>query len=114
MTTAPQIVSKEALLKRRFGVVDVPVDGVGVVQVRPLSRAEALELQGVEMPVAEVERRLVSKAMVSPSLTEDEVRIWQENSPAGELEPVANRIAELSGMVPESAKEAMKTFRSES
>lgn len=108
-----EILSKEALLARRFGVVDVPVDGVGTVQVRPLSRAEALELQGVEMPVAEMERRLLSKALVSPKLTEDDVRAWQENSPAGEIEPIANEIARLSGMVPDSAKEAVKTFRNE-
>lgn len=106
-----ETLTKEALLARRFGVHDVPVEGVGVVQVRALSRAEALALQGVEMPVAEMERRLLAKALVSPKLTEDEVREWQENSPAGEIEPIANEIARLSGMVPDSAKEAVKTFR---
>ena len=111
---APQLVTKDALLARRFGVHDVEVKDVGIVQVRPLSRAEALELQGVELPVAEIERRLLAKALVSPRLTEDEVGCWQANSPADEIEPVANEIARLSGMVPESAKEAVKTFRDES
>ena len=111
---APQVVSKEALLAKRFGVFDVEIPDVGTVQVRPLSRAEALAVQGVEMPAAIMEQKLIAKAMVSPRLTEDEVRLWQENSPAGELEPVGNRIMELSGMKPESAKEAVKTFRDES
>jgi hypothetical protein len=109
-----EFLSKEALLARRFGVHDLEVEGVGVVQVRPLSRAEALEVQGVEMPVAVMEQKLISKAMVSPKLTEDDVRVWQENSPAGELEPVGDKIMILSGMKKESAKEAVKTFRDES
>lgn len=112
--TVPQVVTKSALLAKRFGVHDVEVKGVGIVQVRPLSRAEALELQGVELPVAEIERRLLAKALVSPKLTEDEVGRWQANSPADEIEPVANEIARLSGMVSEAAKEAVKTFRDES
>ncbi len=104
-------ISKEDLLAERFGVVDVEIPGVGTVQVRPLSRAEALAVQGVELHPAVLEQRLLSAAMVSPKLTESEVRTWQENSPAGELEPVADRILVLSGMKQESAKEAVKTFR---
>lgn len=104
---------KAALLARRFGVHDVEIPGVGTVQVRPLSRAEALELQGTELPTAVMERQLLAKALVSPALTEDEVRIWQENSPAGELDPVGDAVLTLSGMKKESAKEAVKTFRDE-
>jgi hypothetical protein len=109
-----EILSKEALLARRFGVEDVEIVGVGTVQVRPLSRTEALETQGLELSALEMERRLISKAMISPKLTEAEVATWQANSPAGELEPVADRILTLSGMKQESAKEAVKTFRDES
>jgi hypothetical protein len=95
---------KAALLARRFGVHDVEIEGVGVVQVRPLSRAEALAIQGVEMAPAEMERRLLAAAMVAPKLTEDEVGVWQENSPAGELDPVGEAILRLSGMSKDAAK----------
>lgn len=111
--TSPHAVSKEALLARRFGVHDVEVKGVGAVQVRPLSRAEALALQGQDMSDAEMERRLLAKALVSPQLTEAEVATWQENSPAGEIQDIADEIARLSGMTKEAAKEAVKTFRDE-
>jgi hypothetical protein len=104
-------VSKVDLLKKRFGVEDVEIPGVGTVRVRPLSRAEALELQGKEMAAAEVERKLVALAMVEPALTEDEVGTWQANSPAGELEPIGAAIRRLSGLEQASAKEAVKQFR---
>lgn len=104
-------IDKAALLAKRFGVEDVEIPGVGTVQIRPLSRAEGLALQGAELDVAEMERRLVSLAMISPQLTEDEVRQWQENSPVGELEPITEEIIRLSGMDKAAAKEAYKQFR---
>lgn len=104
-------ISKADLLKKRFGVEDVEIPGVGMVQVRPLSRAEALALQGVELGVEEMERRLLALAVVSPQLTGDEVGEWQANSPAGELEPVVRAITRLSGMEQSAVKEAVKQFR---
>lgn len=104
-------VDKAALLKKRFGVEDVEIPGVGTVQVRPLSRAEAMKVQGVEMDAEAMERLLVSRAMVSPELTEEEVGEWQANSPAGELQPVVEAIVRLSGMEQKSAKSAYADFR---
>jgi hypothetical protein len=106
-----ETIDKTALLAKRFGVHDVEIPGVGTVQVRPLSRAEALELQGKELDAAVMEQRLLALALVAPKLTEAEVAEWQANSPAGELEPVGDAILVLSGMKKESAKEAVKTFR---
>jgi len=97
-------IDKAALLAERFGVHDVEIAGVGTVQVRPLSRAEALALQGRELDAAHMERHLLALAMVAPKLTEDEVGTWQANSPAGELEPVADKILTISGMKKEAAK----------
>lgn len=104
-------ISKTDLLKKRFGVVDFEIPEVGTVQIRPLSRAEALTVQGVEMDAAEMEQKLVSMAMVEPKLTENDVKTWQENSPAGELEPVTQEIARISGLTQDAAKDAVKTFR---
>ena len=105
-------VSKADLLKRRFGVEDVAIEGVGTVKVRALSRAEALSLQGVEMTVEDMERKLLALAMVDPKLTEDEVAQWQANSPAGELQPVVLAITRMSGLEQTAAKEAVQQFRS--
>lgn len=106
-------VDKAALLRKRFGVEDVEVGGVGTVQVRPLSRAEALELRGKEMTEAEMEVRLLAAAVVAPKLTEDDVRAWQEASPAGELDPVVRTIVRLSGMEVSAPKAAFPEVRAD-
>lgn len=103
-------ISKEDLIKTRFGVEDVEIPGVGTVKVRPLTRGEALQLQGVEMDVVEMEQKLLSRAMVEPKLTEAEVKEWQDNSAAGEIQVITEAIIRLSGMEQYAAREAMKRF----
>lgn len=104
-------IDKAALLKARSDQKDVEIPGVGTVRIRSLTRAEALALQGKETPVSEIEQKLLSAALVDPKLTEDEVRQWQEASPAGELEPIMEAILDLSGMAREAPKEAYQRFR---
>jgi len=106
------IVDKSALLAKRFGVEDVELpSGVGSVQVRPLSRAEAHGLRGVEMTEEEMEVRLLALAMVEPKLTEAEVKEWAGVAPAGELEPVVRTIVRISGMEQHAAKAAFPEAR---
>lgn len=105
------MIHKERLLTARLAERDVAIEGVGTVRIRALTRAQALSVRNVELERAELERRLLSWAMVDPELSEDEARAWQEASPAGELEVVTDAIAELSGMVETAPKEAMRTFR---
>lgn len=102
---------KEALFKSRLKEKDVPIPDVGTVRVRGLNRAEVLALQGVELGVLEMERKLLSQALVDPLMSEDDVRRWQEASDPQELEPVSDAIMELSGLRPQAAKEAMLKFR---
>lgn len=99
-----ETVDKAALLAARFGVEPVEVPGVGMVQVRPLSRAEAHELRGQEMTEQEMEVRLLSLALVEPRLTDADVKAWQAVAPAGELDPVVKAILRLSGMEVQAAK----------
>ncbi|MEU7817060.1 hypothetical protein [Pseudonocardia sp. NPDC049154] len=105
-------VSKETLFKARLTEEDVEIPGVGTVRIRALSRAEVLAFRSRKVEdVADMERALLSKGLVEPALTEDEVRQWQEASAAGELEPVTRAISRLSGMDETAAKEAVKRFR---
>lgn len=104
-------VDKAALLAPRFAEEDVEIPGVGSVRIRSLSRAEALEVRGTELPYAEMERKLLAMTLVDPVLTEDEVGAWQAASPAMELEPVARAAARLCGMEVTAPKEAVKRFR---
>jgi hypothetical protein len=104
-------VDKEALFKPRLPEADVEVPGIGTFRVRGLSRAEVLKLNNVSAngPLA-VERAMLAMALVDPELSEGEVKQWQEASLAGELEPVSDKVAELSGMKDGQAKEAYQAF----
>lgn len=106
------IVDKAALLGgRAFGVTSVPIPGMGVIKIRPLSRAEALEAYGKQMSAIDMERVLVSKACVEPTFTPAEVGQWQASSAAGEMVIIVNAILELSGMDIGAGKAAYKHFR---
>lgn len=103
---------KARLLKPRLAEAEVDIEGVGTVRVRALNRGEAMSVQAVETLEAK-ERRIVALGMVSPKLTEAEVGKWQRNAPAGELEPVTQRISELSGLADGAAKKAVEEFQAE-
>lgn len=103
------MMDKEKLFTPRLPEADVEIPGVGTIRVRALNRAEVLIVEGVKSLDAK-DRKLISLGMVDPALTEAEAGRWQKASPAGELEPVTVKIAELSGMLPDSAKEAVKEF----
>lgn len=101
---------KARLLKPRLPEDTVDVEGIGTIRVRGLSRGEVFaagQLKGVEAQ----ERRFLSLGMVDPEMSEDDVKLWQRNSPAGELEPVTVKIQELSGLAQTAAKQAMISFR---
>lgn len=102
---------KELLFQPRLPEDEVPIPGVGTVRVRGLSRWEVLAAQREQSKGAgAMERVMLRFGLVDPVLTEDEVARWQKSSPAGEIEPVARRIAVLSGIAPGADKEAYKSL----
>lgn len=101
---------KELLFKPRLPEDEVEVPGLGTVRVRGLSRAEATMIESAGTTEAK-ERKILAFGMVDPALTEAEVGRWMKAAPAGEIQPVSTRIAELSGMLDDSAKAAVKSFR---
>jgi hypothetical protein len=56
-----------------------------------------------------MEAVMFAHGLVDPELTVDEVRQWQANSPAGEIQPIVERINELSGVAGASQKDAYKS-----
>lgn len=105
-------INKDALFKPRLDEQDVPVGDLGTVRIRALSRAQVLAFRNRKATdAAEIERVLLSSALIDPVLTEDEVKQWQEASAAGELEPLTQAISALSGLDTAAAKEAVKRFR---
>lgn len=104
---------KDLLFKPRVPEDDVEIPGVGTVRVRGLTRAEAVMVSETKGAAA-TERKTLALGLVDPVLTEAEAGQWQKASTAGELQKVSLRIAELSGMMPDSAKDAVRNFRDES
>lgn len=105
-------IKAKLLASRGINTRDVDIDGVGTVKVRGLTRAEVLSLQSAgEIDAADMERKLVSLAMVSPVMAEVEVGEWQAVAPAGELEPISTAIQELSGLAVKAVGTQMQRFQ---
>ena len=105
-------IKAKLLAKRGVNTRMVDVENVGKVEVRGLTRAEVLSIQGHgELDAAAMERTLLAAAMVDPALTEDEVGEWQTVAPAGELEPISTAIQELSGLKVRAVGEQMARFQ---
>lgn len=105
---------KEQLFTSGVPEADVEIPGKGTVRVRGLTRAEVLKATGGGGDIAVIERRLLAAGMVSPTLTENDARRWQERSLAYELQPVTEAIERLSGMDKGAAKEAYLEFEQDS
>jgi hypothetical protein len=105
-------VSKDDLLKPRIGEGDLTVPDVGTFRIRPLTRAQAFEVQELrEVSVLDAENLLISYGLVEPAMTQDEVARWAECAPGGELAAVSMGIGKVSGMMPGSGKESYKSVR---
>lgn len=89
---------------------DVVIDtdqGPVKVRVRGLSRQEVIHVQNTK-GVAAVEALTIHLGLLEPSMSIDQAKAWQKVSIGGEMEPVTKRIGELSGMLKDSRKAAMK------
>lgn len=102
--------TREDLLKARFGIEPFEIEGLGTVEIRSVSRELVLGLRSQEgLTPLERERILIAAAMVNPKMNEQDVADWQAASPAGEMEALTERVARLSGMTKDSAKDAVKS-----
>lgn len=99
-------IQKETVLTARLPHEDFTVDGQGDVRIRALSRAEALQLPDDEV---DKEAHILSLGVVEPAFTVTEARRWLASSPAGELQSLSRRIAELSGMLAGAPQAAYKS-----
>lgn len=97
---------KETLLASRLHQHKIDLS-IGTIVVRPLSRSETLDLQSVD-DQRDMETRMLSLAMVDPSITETDARTWADMSPPGEIEHVTEVIADISGLEGSSGKAAFQ------
>lgn len=102
---------------------DVTIEAFGTIHVRGLSRFEVLYVRGGHSAIcpkchephkalgtAAVEALTIHIACIDPDFSFTEVRTWQKIAPPGELDPLAKKIAELSGMLVDSGKKAYLKF----
>lgn len=99
--------TKEQLTTPRLREQEVPIEGLGTIRIRSLSRKEVLGLK--QFDGSEFEQRLVSLGMVEPAMTPEDVDAWQAASLSDELEQVTREISRVSGMAKGAAKEAYKS-----
>lgn len=88
----------------------VEIEGVGPVTVRGLTRFEFAMLNKRHPEVGQQqEAETIAICMVDPPLTVADVEQWQKSAPAMELNTVAAKINELSGIAKGADKEAYKS-----
>lgn len=100
---------KSKLLANRTKTVDIELEGLGVVTVRSLTRAETHSMGKANGNEAKMEQMLLHFGMVDPELTEAEVKAWQEVANTGDIQVLVEAILELSGMGAGSDKAAYKS-----
>ncbi len=91
--------AKSLLLADRVSAntAEIEIEGVGTIVVRSLSRHEMIEGGKRDDAMAQ-ERYILSRAMVDPPMGEHEVAEWQKCSPPGEINMIAVKVNELSGI----------------
>lgn len=85
----------------------VPIEGIGNVTVRGLTRGEVLRLGRMEFDDVR-DALTISLGMVDPPMTPDEVTEWNDAALTDEIDDVRHKIMVLSKMVKDAAKEVYK------
>ncbi len=101
MASEPQYATREDLKRDRIrgNTEDYDLPGVGTILIRGLSRGEFLIAQrNYPNNDAQQERYVLSRAVLIPEITEDDVADWQEASGIAEINNLAKKINELSGI----------------
>lgn len=98
--------TKEALTRPRLhlNTEEVPIEGVGTVLVRGLSRKEMIMLQRFENDRLRQDAMALHLGLVEPPMSEADVADWQAAGAAMEIERVAQKINKLSGIGKDAAK----------
>lgn len=74
------------------------------IRIRALTRAEMIQGATLEENRHKQEQYLLSRAVVSPVLTEEDVKQWQRRAAFMEVEHVSRAVNRLSGVGRDAAK----------
>lgn len=90
---------KSQLLERSFSVSEVEIPGVGTVKARGLTRGEVNVLMGMkDIDQNTFDRFVLSRALVEPKMTENDVKAWQDVALPNEIGNVIEAVMKLSGL----------------
>lgn len=101
--------TREQILARKLGKGVATLPDGSTVAIRSLTRDEVLEMQDGDRTRAERDNFIVSRGVLTPQLSEDDVAAWAAGAAAGDLVAVSDQIADLSGLKPAAGKEATKS-----
>jgi hypothetical protein len=85
-------------------------DGSGTVEIRGLTRDQALEVGDADT-LADKDNTLISLGLVNPAMSLADVAAWAADESAGVLSGLSQRIAELSGMTEGAGKSGVPRAR---
>lgn len=108
MTGDELIVSKEAFMKGGLPEEVVPVEGLGNVRIRSISRAEYMRVR--TMDVDAFETAVLAAGLLEPTLSEDEVRQWRESVMAQVSDNLLGEVLRISGLRKTAVEEAKQSF----
>lgn len=81
-----------------------------IVRIRPLTRMEVILIGKRDLTTDQKEQAFLSKAMVLPAMTAEDVKRWQIISEAGEMQGLIERVQIISGLTDKGAKATAKEF----
>jgi hypothetical protein len=96
--------NKNAMMTLHLPTGEVELEGIGSVLVRGLSRFEMTAVFGLEDDRQKQDTAAIAYAMVDPEMTVEEVIAWRKAGANAEIEEVARKINELSGIGKDAAK----------
>ena len=100
--------TREQILARKTGRGTVTFADGSQVQIRALTRDEALAVRELDT-IAEQDNYVISTGMTDPKMSLEDVAAWASHDAAGDLAAVSNAIAQISGMAERSGKESTKS-----
>lgn len=96
--------NKNAMMALHLPTDEVELEGLGSVLVRGLSRFEMTEVFELQSDRQKQDTAAVAFAMVEPEMSVEEVIAWRKAGSNAEIEQVAKKINELSGIGKDAAK----------
>lgn len=104
--------TRDHLRRPRVEHGTVTLDDGAEVEIRPLSRKEALSVHTLQERdgLGASEALLLHLGMVDPAMTPADIDEWMgDPGAAGDVQAISRAIGVISGMVPGSGKEAYKS-----